>query len=85
MADDPALYCFKCEEVDAIQWAIEKLMTAKILPFPERPTEAQGWICGCGGFNWMLYANGDCLCLECNHINTVIKVVRQYPTDGSKP
>ena len=38
--------------------------------------EAQGWICGCGGFNWVLYANGDCLCVECNCISTVITVVR---------
>ena len=34
------------------------------------------WICGCGAFNWILYANGDCLCVGCNCISTVIKVVK---------
>ena len=51
-------------------------MTAKVLPFPQQPTEAQGWICGCGGFHWVLYSDGSILCAQCECISTVIKVVR---------
>ena len=55
-------------------------MTAKILEFPVPiHAEAKGWICGCGGERWVLYANGDILCPRCNCISTVIKVVRQDP------
>ena len=52
-------------------------MTAKILEFPiPMHSEAKGWICGCGGEVWILYANGEILCPRCNCISTVIKVVR---------
>jgi hypothetical protein len=50
-------------------------VSADVLPFPTKRDEI-GWVCGCGGFNWILYANGDCLCIGCNHISTVIRVVR---------
>jgi hypothetical protein len=52
--------------------------TINVLQFPEKK-EVQGWVCGCGGFNWILYADGECLCLGCNCISTVIRVVRAKP------
>lgn len=51
-------------------------MSAKILNLPPRH-EDKGWICGCGGLNWILYANGDCLCVSCGFISTVIAVVER--------
>jgi hypothetical protein len=56
--------------------------TAKLIKFPLRQPESQGWFCGCGSVTWILYANGDCLCVMCNCISTVIKVVR---TDNEIP
>lgn len=58
-------------------------MNAKVIQFPPK-REAQGWVCGCGGFNWVLYENGECLCLGCNCISTVIKVVRTARETGGK-
>lgn len=52
---------------------------ATVLKFPKRPKLAQqalGWVCGCGGTQWVLYENGDCLCTQCEHISLVIKVSR---------
>src|SRR6201996_7149667 len=48
-------------------------MSAKILNLPPRH-EDKGWVCGCGGFNWILYANGECLCVKCSFVSTVITV-----------
>lgn len=50
-------------------------MSADVLPFPAKPTGAKGWICGCGGERWVLFADGSVLCPECNCISTVLKVV----------
>ncbi len=51
-------------------------MSADILPFPEPEKGAQGWVCGCGNLYWVLYADGSIYCPDCQHISTVIKVVR---------
>ena len=50
-----------------------------VLQFPRKVgtndlSEACGgvWTCGCGSQQWVLYANGVCLCTGCNCISTVI-------------
>jgi hypothetical protein len=51
-----------------------------VLQFPRKVgtndlSEVAGgvWTCGCGCQHWILYANGICLCPECNCISTVIQ------------
>jgi hypothetical protein len=53
-----------------------------VLQFPKRvhatdlASAAGGvWTCGCEGQEWRLYGNGLVLCLKCNHISTVLKVI----------
>lgn len=41
-----------------------------------REVQEKAWFCGCGGFTWILHANGECVCAECHGISTVIKVGR---------
>ena len=38
-------------------------------------TFEQGWMCGCGGQLWLLFADGKCVCALCDHYSTRIKVI----------
>lgn len=38
-----------------------------------------GWICGCGGQEWNLFADGKCVCTSCECYSTVIKVIEADP------
>ena len=51
-----------------------------VIAVPERPKESLGWVCGCGGTLWTLFANGHCVCSGCNCISTVIRVVKAEET-----
>lgn len=64
-----------------------------VLKFPEKPQERDlgvvcggVWTCGCDAQEWRLYGNGVVLCLGCNHISTVLKVVQEplEPTPEGK-
>lgn len=50
-----------------------------ILQFPTRPIREATWICGCGGQQWLLLADGDCVCADCKFVSTIIAVVRTAP------
>jgi hypothetical protein len=55
---------------------IREAIKSNVVAFPDRKGEL-GWICGCGGTVWTLFANGDCLCATCECISTVIEVMRR--------
>jgi hypothetical protein len=40
-----------------------------------------GWMCGCGSSTWLLFANGEVVCTECNCITTILKVVKVEASD----
>ena len=60
-----------------------------VLPFPTKPRDELGWVCGCGETLWTLYENVDCVCNGCYCISTMIKVVRAalsaHPRDHRLP
>lgn len=39
----------------------------------------QVWVCGCGGQEFVIFANGECACAKCKHINVRIKAMDVYP------
>jgi hypothetical protein len=52
-------------------------MDAETAAAEDTSYEAPGWVCGCGTYHWILFANGECLCTGCGCVSTVIEVVRR--------
>lgn len=42
----------------------------------------QGWVCGCGGTTWILFADTKCVCASCSCYSTKIKVIEGDPDAG---
>lgn len=55
-----------------------------VIEFPKRYVDLECWVCGCGGYHWVLLLGGRCMCTKCESVSGIIKVVEGDP-DVSEP
>lgn len=58
-------------------------MSAQVIKFTPKPKprDIQVWVCGCGCVEWLLQADGKCVCLNCDCYSGLIKVVEGAPDE----